>query len=663
MDLLILLEGAVMARVTFIDEERQPKVVSQTNSNWCNSNWWQYGCKLLKGAIILGLGYAMLRETEDVSKVGEFPAERQMEDPFGATFSGREISQAIDFESSTTIPLHGKRQLLEVAPKEGEFDIHLGWYWTGGDLVATSSLEHVRVIWEVEGDQTYRIFNGQRLDKLGNFLGTPFEYNIETPISWESRNTAITELTDGFALSWTKLMGEVFAVYARSYSASGTVLVNDAIVATSDLITIPNIIPIQTDPNSFVVLWGSSGVSGALCMRQYNSSSMTWLDEIIISKNYLDSCYRNDNLPSVSATALSDGRGVVVWRSLGYSSTAETDTTISAAIFDGSGSFVTIHVASSEYYGLTEVYGVNAYDDVMAGVGPIWYNCVISPKVATLTDDGFVIVWVDIDENSAHSIYAQRYDRAGNVQGEAIHVIDSCTPPRPEVIGTKEGFSILWEMTLHEKTVDSSLGLALKDYSEQKRYNGKRYDFEGREIGGEFSILSGDADGEIANIVAVGLSGNPFVVWTDWSRKSVRGRILSQESDYATEYSTSGICPPILPLWAGMLLGFVGIPVSAVICCCLAVKLKKRCKKNSDAIISSNEEEGIRTVGERMPQSELGEGIDEKPEKVTSAIIGSSAMFGERTAQALQQRSTQGMMEVRCEVSDEELGESELSLM
>ena len=123
------------------------------------------------------------------------------------------------------------------------------------------------------------------------------------------------------------------------------------------------------------------------------------------------------------------------------------------------------------------------------------------PRVAALTDGGFVVTWTSkAQDGSLHGIYGQRYDAKGAAAGEEFQVnnLTAGEQQYPAVAALSDGgFVVTW----HSNSLDgSSWGIA-----------SQRFDADGAVVGAEFQVSSYTL-GEQSHPAVTALSGGGFLV-------------------------------------------------------------------------------------------------------------------------------------------------------
>jgi len=185
-----------------------------------------------------------------------------------------------------------------------------------------------------------------------------------------------------------------------------------------------------------------------------------------------------------------------------------------AVAMDASGNFViTWHSYGQDSSG----YGVYAqrYDRTGNPLGSEFQvnTCTTShqytPAVAMDASGNFVITWASHQDGYGYGVYAQRYDRRGNVLGPEFQV-NSYTDDHqrfPAVAMDASGnFVITWYS-------DQEVGTGI-DYD----VYAQRYDRTGNRLGSEFQVNTCTTDNQYTPAVAMDASGNFVIIWHSYKQ-------------------------------------------------------------------------------------------------------------------------------------------------
>lgn len=137
-----------------------------------------------------------------------------------------------------------------------------------------------------------------------------------------------------------------------------------------------------------------------------------------------------------------------------------------------------------------------------------------SPRVALLSDGGFVVVWADGSraggDASGLAIKAQRYNSAGAAVGGEflVNTTTSANQSEPDVAGlTGGGFVITWTDSSAEAPDTSASSI-----------RAQRYDANGARAGGEMVLNSVTLGGQSYSSIEALSDGGFVVTWTDRSQ-------------------------------------------------------------------------------------------------------------------------------------------------
>ncbi len=391
--------------------------------------------------------------------------------------------------------VHGQRFAANGSRMGVEFQVNS--HTTGDQLSSAIGALHdggFIVVWVSNGQDGsgYGVY-AQRYDATGGVVGPEFQVNTQT-----ANNQAyarVTALADGgFVIAWMShdsVNAPENKVFARRYDTGGNPLGDEFQVSdyTPGTPAEQRLQAIDARPDGgFVISWQSFGQDGS--------------DYGVFAKVYGDTefqvnSYTTGEQSTPSVAVLSDGGHVVVWRS---------------SLQDGSG------------YG---AYG-QRYDASGTAVGGEFrvnshtVGDQYEPRVAALSDGGFVVVWPsDGQDGGGLGIYGQRYDAAGTAVGGEFRANSYTTDHQwvPSVAGLLDGgYVIAWRSSGQD---GDTLGVY-----------GQRYDATGTAVGGEFRINTTTV-GDQRDPWVIGLSGGGFaVVWTSSQDGSIQG-ITGQRYDAA----------------------------------------------------------------------------------------------------------------------------------
>lgn len=221
----------------------------------------------------------------------------------------------------------------------------------------------------------------QMFDSNQQAVGSEFQVNGQ-PVGSQA-NPDICGLTDGkFVIAYESLNG----LYLKFYGPDGTIYQNDFSVLES-----PQSGPSQPaltvllSTEKMVAAWQDGGQISA---RTFGNGAIYVDYAFTVSMNSIENV-------SPAVASFQDGSFIISWQA-SATDVAQNGFDIHATIFDGPGS-----VRINEFV-------VNAYTQGDQN----------NSKVATFTDNGFIIVWQSSGQNSQTSgIYFQRYNADGTARG------------------------------------------------------------------------------------------------------------------------------------------------------------------------------------------------------------------------------------------------------
>ncbi|MHB1186315.1 PKD domain-containing protein, partial [Thiobacillus sp.] len=335
----------------------------------------------------------------------------------------------------------------------------------------------------------------QRFSASGVAIGPEFRVNTTTAGA-QNDPTAAGLSSGGFVVVWTGTDVSSNGIYAQRYDASGVALGGESLVNTYTNST-------QYQPSvaaytgGYVVTWssyntvaigsGGDGSSYGVYAQRFDNAGIPAGSEFRVNTTTAST----QDAPDVSARA--DGSFVVVWE-------------------DQSG-------ADGNSYG---VYAQRYTSGGTADGGQILVNTFITgaqyePKVATLSDGGFVVVWrSDNQDGSSAGVYAQRFDAAGAKAGSEFLVNDSTTGGQyqPDVTGLSSGgFVVTWYNDNYD--IDGT-GTTSDVYI-------REYDASGNPIDGQRKLDSASNSTEYQPAIADLGNGNFAVVYADYNTSANGG--------------------------------------------------------------------------------------------------------------------------------------------
>lgn len=277
------------------------------------------------------------------------------------------------------------------------------------------------------------------------------EAGVNTHTAGEQILPSVTRLSnDNFVAVWTghQDANGSYGIYGRIYNKEGVAQGGEFTIANT---TIDEYSPVVTalSGGRFVVAYGDA-TNGNILYRMVAANGTVGTPVTVSAGGDWDS---NTNL---AITTLTDGNFLISWGTNTYKtvSTAKFDGTTGVQI--GSTSDITVTGSNSLLYpaiaALSDGNYVSAATD--GTQTKVWINGGASfsvgdgdatPSLVGLVSGGFVLVWKDA---SWMHIYAQRYDNAGVAQGSAISVNTASTTgvstPRVAAL-TDGGFVVSWD--------------------------------------------------------------------------------------------------------------------------------------------------------------------------------------------------------------------------
>jgi hypothetical protein len=179
-----------------------------------------------------------------------------------------------------------------------------------------------------------------------------------------------------------------------------------------------------------------------------------------------------------------------------------------AVAADGAGRFIVVWESNLQDRSSTGVFG-QRYDAMGAPLGATFRANSFTtgrqdqPAVAADSAGNFLVVWVDAGQDgSAHGIFGQRYDAAGNRQGTEFLVNTYTTDGQigPSVAATGTGqFVVVWESFDQDGSMRGVFG--------------QRYDAAGNRQGAEFRANTFTTSGQGTPAVAADPAGRFTIAW------------------------------------------------------------------------------------------------------------------------------------------------------
>ena len=323
-------------------------------------------------------------------------------------------------------------------------------------------------------------------------------------VSGSQEDPAVAALADGgYVIVWGSddQDGSASGVFGQRYNADG-VLVGPEFLVNS------NVLGSQVDPQvtglvggGFVVTWtdqdsNADGSSWGIKAQQYAADGSAVGSEFIVNTITSSTQYE----PAIAA--LNDGGYVIAYRDGGNADGSADG--VFAQRYDASGATV-----GSEFQVNTQTSS-NQFD----------------PGVASLADDGFVVVWTSVTSGSAGDgdgwgTFGQRFDAAGNAVGGEFQVNTNIQSSQYEAVVTGltgGGFVVTWRD-------DSGLDGSGSGIFAQV------YDAGGAPVGGEFRVNETTSNLQTEPAIAALDNGGFAVAWRDGN---------SADDIFAQKYDAAG---------------------------------------------------------------------------------------------------------------------------
>jgi hypothetical protein len=376
---------------------------------------------------------------------------------------------------------------------------------TGGGYVTT---------WVSNGqDGSVEGIFAQRMDVNGVAIGP--EFRVNTTTGSNQTDPRIAALSDGgFVIVWADdggTDGSGWGVFAQRYDAAGVPQGAEFRINTTTYST-------QYEPSvaaytgGFVVTWANAAGNvdtssyGVFGTRFDNAGNVVQTGG---QSEFQVNTYTTSHQWESDVAAYSNGSYVVVWRSEGQ-----------------------------EGDGYSGVYGQRYASNGNKLGGEFHVNSHVSdyqfaPRVATLSDGGFVVVWQSRGQDGwDDGVYGQRYDASGSKAGGEfrVNVATEYTQGQPDVTGLSTGgFVVTW----YSYYVPAE-GKYYEIYT-------REYDAAGAPITGEQKVNTYDSSsyGQLQPVVADLGQGNYVVLWSsdnqDGSSYGVYQQIFGDPADFSRQ--------------------------------------------------------------------------------------------------------------------------------
>lgn len=318
-------------------------------------------------------------------------------------------------------------------------------------------------------------------------VGAQFQVNTLTKDS--QREPSITPLANGgFVVTWDSRDDARQGIHAQIYDAAGARLGREFQISINSTMLQWSPAVAALGDGGFVVAWVSGdGSANDIFARRYDATGRAKTAEIRINT----STRGDQNNPSIAG--LKDGGFVVIWDSLDEAAAVKTASDIFGQRYSATGSRVGGQFTVSK---LT--------------------NDQQFPKVAGLSNGGFVVTWLSNHERGTGGVFGQRYTATGASSGAAFRINRLLNQSidlyyhYPSVAGLKDGgFVFIWEGE-HWDPADAGI-------------YGQRYSANGLAAGAEFRANTGSfkaadyGDAGSHSAVAPLANGGFVAIWrSEW---------------------------------------------------------------------------------------------------------------------------------------------------
>ncbi|WP_372832414.1 Ig-like domain-containing protein [Pontibacterium sp.] len=312
----------------------------------------------------------------------------------------------------------------------------------GGFVVAWSSYRQDGGDWGIYG---------QKYDAQGNTAGG--EFLINTVTSNSQTEPAITSLPEGgFVVSWTSANedGSGNGVFAQRYNTDG-LADGDAIQVNSFTEGSQSSSALAATSNGgFVAVWNSANQDGGnegIFGQRFDADGNVVGDEFQINS------FTRWDQEDPAVTVLADDGYVVSWSSLAQDGRGYG---IFGQQFDAVGNTV------------GDEFQINTYTR----------NSQTESAITALSDGGYVVTWEsDNQDGSGRGIYGQRFDAAGQTQGNEFQINSETASNQinPVITDLNDGgFAVVWSSSDQDGSGNGVYG--------------QRFDSDAQPVGDEFQI-------------------------------------------------------------------------------------------------------------------------------------------------------------------------------
>jgi|GEM_PF-1111909 len=332
----------------------------------------------------------------------------------------------------------------------------------------------------------------QRFTSSGVAVGPEFRVN-STTAAGQSAATVGALSTGGFVVVWTDTSGtdgSGAGVYAQRFDANGVAQGSETLVNayTNSTQQQPSVVGYT---GGFVVSWSSNGNAGGSGFDIYIQRFDNAGAKVGVESRVNTTLTNTQSDPDIAARA--DGSYVVVW-------------------VDQGGADGNLYGVYAQRFDNT---GTKAGSEMLVNTFTTGYQ--YEPKVATLSDGGFVVVWRDdTQDGSSAGVYGQRFDSAGAKVGSEFRVNESTTGGQyqPDVTGLSTGgFVVTWYNDNYDVNgTGSSDDIYIREY-----------DVAGNAIDGQRKLESNSNSTEYQPAITDLGNGNYVVAYVDYATAASGG--------------------------------------------------------------------------------------------------------------------------------------------
>lgn len=346
------------------------------------------------------------------------------------------------------------------------------------------------VVWSSAQDGSANGVYAQRYSANGTALGASFRVNTTTGDQQYCADVSSTQ-DGGFIVTWSSYYqngDNGLSIQMQRYTAAGTA------VGVETRVNVGN----NLDQYLSKVVRLAGGHNLFVWQTQQTSNTLDIYARVMdASGNFLAPEFKvNSVAPShqfyPDVAALNDGGFVIVWQDTGGR--------------DGAGDGIYAQRYDSSYVAVGADFRVNTTTA----------NSQVTPKVAALTNGGFVVTWSSLAEDgSGWGIYGQRYNGSGVAQGAAFQVNTTTSNDQrlPDITSLSDGgFYVTWQSNLQD---GSGIGIY-----------GQRFNLAGVSVGSETLLNQVTTNDQQAPSITELTNGDLIVSWQ--STDTTPGKVVSR---------------------------------------------------------------------------------------------------------------------------------------